>query len=120
MANAEEGQLGFEAGGVSYTLEVTTRAERAIQKRLKRSMSEVVQSLATGDAESLFAVFFEALKKHHKDIKEDFAEDLVRPKQLRKLVGDLLDLTYGTGDEDPSQPSEEGETGSANSGAGSS
>jgi ATP-dependent protease HslVU (ClpYQ) peptidase subunit len=116
-ANPEEGQVDFDAGGKTYVLEITNRTERAIQKRVGKNLSEVVGSLAKGDAEALFAVFYESLKKHQPDIKEAEVEELVKPRELRKLVSDLLEVTYPV----PPEPGQEGiETGSANSQTGSS
>lgn len=114
MANPEEGQVSFEAAGKTWTLEITNRAERALEKRLKRPMGKIVGAIAEGSSEDLFAFFFEGLRKHHPDITDDAALDLVRPGKLRSLVTELLRATYPSGDKDPPKPSQEGETGSAN------
>lgn len=111
MANPEEGQVELDAGGKRYVMEITNRTERAIQKRLGKTMPQVIQELGAGDAEVLFVVFFESLKKHQPDIKEPEVEELVKPKRLRQLMGELLEATYPT---DPPKPDQEGETGSAN------
>jgi len=115
MANAEEGQVGFQADGKEWTLEITNRTERSIQVKLKCSMGEVMKRLGDGDVTILQAVFHEALKKHHPTITEFEAIDLVSPRQIRKLVGDILATTYPTAEEkqNPPQPDQAGETGSA-------
>ena len=115
MANPDEGQVGFEADGKTWTLEITNRTERAIQSRLKCAMGEVMRKLADGDVVTLQAVFHESLKKHHPDVKEDQAIDLVRPRELRRLVSAVLATTYPDPDEkkNPPQPDQD-ETGPAN------
>lgn len=105
--------MSFDAAGKTWTLEITNRTERALQTKLKAPMGDIISRLRNGDAEDLLAIFTEALKKHHPDVTADDAIDLVRPKQLRNIVGELLRVTYG-GDEDPPQPGQEDATGSAN------
>lgn len=115
MANEEEGQVGFQADGKEWTLEITNRTERAIQERLKCPMGEVMKRLGDGDVTVLQAVFHEALKKHHPAIKLDEVIDLVSPRQIRRLVSEILATTYPLPEEkkNPPQPGQEGETGSA-------
>lgn len=114
MANPEEGQVEFDAGDKRYVMEITNRTERAIQKRTGKNLTDTVSDLGKGDAEALFAVFYESLKKHQPDVKEADAEELVKPRAMRKLVSELLEVTYPV----PPQPGQD-ETGSANSGSGS-
>lgn len=113
MANPDEGQVSFEAAGKTWTLEITNRTERALEKRLKRPMGKIVAGLAEGSSEDLCAFFHESLKKHHADVTEDFAIDLVRPGKLRSLVTELLAATYPA-EENPPKPGQEAATGSAN------
>lgn len=113
MSNPEEGQVTFEADGKTWTLEINNRAERSLQKKLGRPMTKIVNGLGEGDAECLQGIFVSALQKHHPDLTEDRALDLVRPKRLRDLVGAVLKATYGADDEDPKEPAQVGETGSA-------
>ncbi len=115
MANPEEGQVSFEAGGKTWTMEITNRTERALQKRLKRPMGQVVSGLAAGDIEDLLAVFVESLKKHHADLNEEEAIDMVKPGRLRELVTELLGATYPSKEEEnPPKPDQTTATGSAN------
>lgn len=115
MSNPDEGQVSFDANGATWTLEITNRTERAIQARLKRPMGHVMAALTDGDVTVLQAVFHESLKKHHPDVKEDQAIDLVRPKELRRLVSAVLETTYPPpAEENPPTPGQEGGTGSAN------
>ncbi len=115
MANPDEGQVSFEASGKTWTLEITNRTERALQKRLKRPMGKIVGGLRDGDVDDLLAIFCESLKKHHPDLTDEQAIDLVRPKELRQLVGDILQTTYPTTDDDenPPQPGQDDGAGSA-------
>lgn len=112
MANPEEGQVTFEAAGKTWTLEITNRTERALEKRLKRPIGKIVGALGDGSAEDLFALFFEGLRKHHPDVTEDAALDLVRPRKLRGIVSELLAATYQS-DDNPPMPVQAAETGSA-------
>lgn len=117
MPNPDEGQVSFEASGKTWTLEITNRTERALQKRLGRPMGKIVAALGEGSFEDLFAFFFEGLRKHHPDVTEDVALDLVNPKRLRTLVTELLGATYPSPDDDkknPPVPGQGGETGPAN------
>lgn len=114
MANPDEGQVSFEAGGKTWMLEITNRTERAMQKRFQRPMGKIVAALGEGDVEDLLAFFLEGLRKHHPDVTEEAAIDLVRPGQLRKLVTELLAATYpAAADDNPPKPGQDGETGSA-------
>jgi hypothetical protein len=114
MANPVEGQVEFQAGGETYTLELTTRAERALQKKMKRPMGKLIEALSEGDVDALIAIFHAAFEKHHPKVTEDEAMDLVRPMQLRDLVSELLKVTYPADDVDPPKPDQTVETGSAN------
>lgn len=115
MANPDEGQVAFDAGGKTYTLEITNRTERALQKRFNHPMRQVITDLGNGDIEAMLGVFVEALKKHHPDVDEETAIDLVRPGQLRDVLSDLISATYRTAeDENPQTPGQDTVTGSAN------
>lgn len=115
MSNPNEGQVQFETGGKRWTLEITNRTERALQSKLKRPMAKVIGDLQSGDADVMVAVFLEGLQKHHPGTTEDTAIDLVRPRELRRLVTELLHVTYvGDDDPDPPKPVQAPETGPAN------
>lgn len=116
MSNPHEGQVSFDAAGKKWTLELTNRAERALQKKLKRPIRKILTDLEAGDVDDILALFVEGLQKHQPGTTEEAAIDLVRPRELRQLVTDMITATYVGEDDsaDPSKPDQTPETGPAN------
>lgn len=111
MANPDEGEVGFSVKGTNYTLSYPNRTLRAIEKRLKRPIGKVLRDLQEGaSTEEIVAIFFLGLHRHHPDLTEEQAEDLLLMGEVMRLVTDGLSLAMGSS-EPADAPAADGDSG---------
>lgn len=83
VANPERGEVDLEAhtpsGTKHYTLKLSINAAVALQAKRKKTMGEIVAELSTMDFNTIRALAFVVLQKHHKDeiTTEELAGDVV-------------------------------------------
>jgi hypothetical protein len=83
MANAERGEVSFEASGKSWTMKIGTEAMCQIEDLTGKGIAEVGQLLGnekTASITLLRAVFCGSLQEHHEGIT---------PKECSKLMDEV-------------------------------
>jgi len=79
MANPIKGEVPIIIGERKYTLVLGTYALAAIERRLKMPWAKVMQRATEGywGIDETLAAFAAALLRHHRDISEEKAADLI-------------------------------------------
>lgn len=80
MANPHKGEVLLQAGGTTYTLQLSINAIAEIEGLLDIGFSELVSRLGAGEhfrLGTLRVVVWGALRKHHKGLSLDDAGEIV-------------------------------------------
>jgi len=115
MANPHRGEVGFEAGGVSYVLRFSINAICELENLLNRGFLDITDEMATWSppagadgkpksetvletvdrlrrirAGTVRAVFWASLRDSRKDITVDQVGDLIETPEIGGMMGALL------------------------------
>lgn len=109
MVNPERGEVEIVVNEKPYTLKLTINAAVAIQKRLGKTLPQVMTSAQLGDIEAIRCFFWACLQKYHaKQFQaEEVAGNLMDDagESLQKALEELTGLNKP---EQPIAPSEVG------------
>lgn len=100
MANAQRGEVGFEAGGRSYTMCFSINSLCEMEDVLGTGVHEFCRQLVAGDVRltTIRAAFWAGLREHHPDVSLTDAGNLIHAvggaERALSLLGDALSLAF--------------------------
>ena len=109
-------EVRFNVGDKDYILVLRNSTIVALEKGFKKPLLTVMQERPS--TEDLLTVFRAALKANHADLSADAATDLVSIGEVVRLMGELLKLTYGAGEDGGEAGANPPEPGSLTAGTG--
>jgi hypothetical protein len=86
MANPERGEIDLTVGGRTYTLKLSMNAAVALEKKLNKSIGDIMRDAGNLKFQSIRTVIWLLLQKYH---ATDF--------KTEESVGDLIDEAGGVG-----------------------
>src|SRR5262245_17209821 len=111
MANPIKGEVPFEIDGKRYTFVLGTLALAAVEQRLGKPWTRILNSAAEGEwgVQQILAVFHAGLLKHQRRMTEEQAADLIDAagfQHAQKIIVDAVMLMQppnsgGEGTENP-------------------
>jgi hypothetical protein len=98
MANPLKGEVGFEAGGVHYTLVLGTYALAALQRRSGIGTTQFFnRPPAEWGVDDILGVLHCGLMRHHRSITEEQVSDIIDElgqAKVGELVSEAMNIAF--------------------------